>query len=139
MTEKGVLPVFENDKYAEQSARLYCWLLCAKRLGISRDIRIYIAKMCVEPVLYIPGDVVVSKDGHVYELVNGTFGLFNPFGIRQIWKIGKMGLFGFIPCPKCHVPTYMLDFRQLPTGKVDYSNCNYECFRHGPLSSHSND
>ena len=67
MAEKVL--VFTNDKYAKRSAGLCCWLMCAKRLGIVKDIRIYIAKMCLEPVTYQPGDVVVSNVGQRFELV----------------------------------------------------------------------
>jgi len=125
---------FINDRYQKRNDSIYCWLLCADKLHIIKDIRILIAKIVIEITkpLYEREDEIVTKSGIKFTLSQRTV-FFDSYGFQFVWTGSKNGYDQYAPCKICYVPTIMT-MVYTEDGIIALNKIKTKCFRHGYLT-----
>lgn len=123
---------FINDNYTKRNNSVYCWLLCAQKMGIMKDLRLLIAKSIIEQSnpLYKSGDELFSISKLHYRLVNTShWQFFQTFGIPLVWSCRRK-LLGYFPCKICFAPMSVYPYERKQEWD-DYWNVAAFCTRHG--------
>lgn len=126
---------FINDRYILRNDSIYCWLLCAEKLHIIKDIRLLIAKIVIEITkpLYERRDDIVTKSGIILTLNSDKYVFFDSYGFQFVWISSKHGYDQYAPCKICYVPTTMT-MVYTEDGIIALNKIKTKCFRHGYLT-----